>query len=747
VSPARRRPAAGRLPDRAEILEFLREAGGEAKPAEIARAFGVKGAERAELRRRLRALAGDGELDRGERRRLRPAGSLPPVGVLEVVGLDESGEALARPVERGNPDVPVRILPGRHGRAPATGDRVLARLREGDDGWEGSVIRVLPQRADRVVGVLARVGSGLHLRPATRGGGTEHVVEADGGAEPGDLVLAEVAPGGRLGLPRARVVERIGKPDDPAAISLLAAYEADIRLVFPADALAQADRAAPVGPEGRTDLRTLPLVTIDGEDARDFDDAVHAAADDDPGNPGGWRVTVAIADVAWYVRPGDAIDREAALRGNSVYFPDRVVPMLPEALSADLCSLRPDEDRACLAVHMRIGADGRLRSHRLDRGLMRSAARLTYEQVQDAADGRPDATAAPLMDAVIRPLYGAFAALEAERKARGTLDLDLPEMQVVTDEAHRPIRVAPRPRLASHRLIEAFMIAANVAAAETLERVGQPCMYRVHDKPDPVKIEALTQFLQSLGERASGATLRRPADFGRLLARFEGHELAPMLNGFVLRCQAQAVYSPDNLGHFGLGLRRYAHFTSPIRRYADLLVHRAMIRGLGLGEGGLPSDAGRERFVRTGEHISGTERQAMAAERRALDRFVSLYLAERTGAEFDGWVAAVQRFGLFVRLEAVGVDGLVPISTLGAEYFRHDPARHVLVGETSGTAYGLGDRVRVELAEADPVSGSLALRLLDSRPGPAVRAWQADSGRARTDKASTRRIWRKRAGR
>ena len=435
-----------------------------------------------------------------------------------------------------------------------------------------------------------------------------------------------------------------------------------------------------------------------------------AAADDDPDNPGGHRLLVAIADVAWYVRPGDALDTAALERGNSVYFPDRVLPMLPEALSNDLCSLKPDEDRACVAVEMRIDRQGRLRRHRFVRGLMRSRARLTYTQVQRAADGHPDELTAPLLEPVIRPLFAAHAVLAAARRKRGTIELDLAERQVLLDADGRPIDVRRRPRLTSHMLIEELMILANVAAATALEAAGEPCLYRVHDKPDPLRLEALAQFLERLGVPWSG-TAQRPGDFTRLLERLAEHELREMIAGFVLRAQAQAVYSARNVGHFGLNLRRYAHFTSPIRRYSDLVVHRALLRAFDLGPGMREGAVDRRALDELGAHLSRCERRAMEAERRVLERFVALFMQGRVGAIFAGRVTGVQRFGLFVTLDETGAEGLIPVSTLGDDAFLLDERHHAVVGQRHGETFGLGDIVRVELAEADPVAGTLSFRL------------------------------------
>jgi ribonuclease R len=513
-----------------------------------------------------------------------------------------------------------------------------------------------------------------------------------------------------------RVVERLGSMSDPRAVSLISIHANDIPYVFPADALREAREAtaAPLGQ--RTDLRSVPLVTIDGEDARDFDDAVWA----EPTDNGGWHCIVAIADVAWYVRTGDPLDTEARRRGNSVYFPDRVVPMLPEELSNGWCSLKPKEDRPCMAVHMWLDAEGNRQRFKFERALMRSAARLTYNQVQRALDGNPDDTTGMLLEPVLRPLQGAWKALFKERQRRGTMELELAERQVVIGPDGRVAAIKPRARLDAHRLIEDFMIAANVAAAEQIEAVHQPCMYRIHDQPSPERLEALRSVLESLGLKLPKGGRVTPGQFNIVLSKAEQLPEARMVNEMILRSQAQAVYSPENIGHFGLGLARYAHFTSPIRRYADLLVHRALIAGLKLGDGGLPAGAVDE-FHALGDMISATERRAATAERDALDRFTVLYLADRVGATFEGTVSGVQRYGLFITLDETGADGLLPVSALPADFYVHDEQRQTLTGRRNGQVYRLGDAMTVRLAEANTLTGSLSFQMADGGPLPARR--------------------------
>ena len=667
---------------------------------------------------------------------------------------------MARPLQWRDDVPPPKILmaPERRGApALAAGDRVLARLARVDEGlYEGRTIRQLAGVPQRVVGVYESIpGVGGRLAPTDRRVKTEYRIAANdaGGAKPGELVLAEVLHTHRLGVLQARVAERLGRFGEARTISLVSIHEHDIPTEFPREALALAKAAEPVVLDGRTDLRDVPLVTIDPEDARDHDDAVWAAPDDGPGNPGGFRLLVAIADVAHYVRPGDALDREAEKRGNSVYFPDRVVPMLPEEISNSLCSLRPGEERPCLAVEMVVDREGKKLRHRFMRGLMRSAARLTYGQVQAARDGRPDDVTGPLLDGVLAPLYGGYQTLLAARLKRGTLDLDLPERRVTLVDG-KIARIEPRVRLDSHRLVEEYMIAANVAAAEALEARRMPCMYRVHDAPDPAKFEALREFAASLGLSLARGQVIRPAVFARLLEQARRTPYAAMINELVLRSQAQAVYSPENLGHFGLALRRYCHFTSPIRRYADLLVHRALIATYGFGGDGLRPDDGA-RFGRLGEHISATERRAAAAERDAVDRYVAAFLAERVGEVFVGGITGVTRFGLFVMLKDSGGSGIVPISSLPSDYYDHDEHRHSLVGRRWGRVYRLGETVAVRLVEAKPITGGLTLQLIEDEAAaderimaaaPPGRARQRAPGRPQSQRPGKRRQRRPRRG-
>jgi ribonuclease R len=659
---------------------------------------------------------------RGGRKGLRPEGKPPARGgrphasgddrpsdlvMVEVTGTDPDGDPVAKAISWTGPGpISIRLRPEPAGQpALAPGERVLARLRHiRGDLYEGRTVkRIAGAPPARILGVFEHG----RIRPVDRRHKADwQVPEGEsGGARHGEIVLAEPLPRPAhrvLGAQPARIVRRLGASGDARSVSLICIHAHGLPDAFPDAALRDAEAARGVSPSGREDLRALPLVTIDGDDARDFDDAVFAEPDG-----AGWRIVVAIADVAHYVRPGEALDREAWARGNSVYFPDRVVPMLPEALSNGWCSLKPNEDRGCLFVEIRLDAEGRKRHHRFGRGILRSAARLTYEQVQAAHDGLGPDPAPPY---AIQHLYGAFRALARAREARGTLDLDLPERRVLLDEDGRVQAVVPRARLDSHRLIEEFMIAANVAAAEELERHNAPCLYRIHDRPSDAKLESLRQLLATFDLSLPPAGLLKARHFSALLERMRDRPEQRLIHEAVLRAQSQAAYSPDNIGHFGLALPRYVHFTSPIRRYADLVVHRALIAALHLGKDGLtPAEAAR--LPETAEHISDTERRAAAAERDAVDRFLAAYLESRIGAKFAARISGVARFGLFVSLEDTGASGLVPLGFLPDDRWVHDETRQRLCGARSRLEYRLGQAVEATLVEANGTTGGLIFRL------------------------------------
>lgn len=738
------------FPSREEILQFVKDTPGKVGKREIARAFNIKGSGRILLKRIVRELTDEGALTRSEgSRRIVPAGELPSITVIEITHRDGDGELVAKPIDWESeapapriviaPEKPQRKSDRTTPEPPAgIGDRVLARLSRtrGEDAedfdYEARVIKRVGRGAERVLGLYRAQERGGRIEPVDKRVRNSFEVHAGdtGDAKDGDLVLAETMPGKRFGSPRVRITEVFGRADDQTAISLIAIHAQGIPNHFPAEVLAEAERAPKATDAGRDDLRDIPLITIDPQDARDHDDAVWAMPDDDAKNEGGHVVIVAIADVAAYIRPGAPMDVEARKRGNSVYFPDRVVPMLPERISNDLCSLREGEDRPCLAVRMVFDSTGHKRSHRFMRAIMRSAAKLSYGQAQQAFDGTPDRTAAPLMDSVLRPLWNAYQTVSKARDIRGPLELDLPEFKIQLDEKGHIKGVRRAERFESMRLIEEFMIQANVCAAETLEDKRSGLIYRVHDTPSAEKIRGLSEFLATIDVSFAKGQVVKPENFNKVLRQLKGGEFEQMASDVVLRSQAQAVYAPENLGHFGLNLRRYAHFTSPIRRYADLIVHRALITALKLGKDGI-SERELTELAEIAEHISVTERRAMVAERDSTDRFIASFLQKNIGAEFRGRIAGVTRFGLFVKLEDTGADGLIPISSLGTDYFHHHENLHALIGERTGLTFRLGSPVIVRLEEAVPVTGGLRFALIEGgTKGKARRAPKEGAGQA-----------------
>jgi ribonuclease R len=714
------------FPGRDAIVAFIRANPGKAGTREISREFGLKNADRAELKRILRELADAGTIVK-QGKKVAETAILPATVMADITGRDADGELLAGPAEwdevEGGEPPKIRIHVPRHARPSATagvGDRVLLRVEKLDDddgaAYRGRVIKLIDHGQRRVLGVFRALphGGGRLVPVDKKQAGRElNIASADSlDATDGDLVSVDLIRTRGFGLASGRVKEKLGSVSSEKAISLIAIHAHEIPLAFSQAALREAEEAKPASLKGREDWRDVPLVTIDPPDAKDHDDAVHAEPDPDPNNKGGYIVHVAIADVAFYVRPGSALDRDAVSRGNSVYFPDRVVPMLPERISNDLCSLVPGEPRGALAVRLVIAPDGRKRSHSFHRVLMRSAAKLSYAQAQAAIDGKPDDTTGPLLDPILKPLYAAYAVAKRARDERDPLDLDIPERKILLKADGTVDRVIVPERLDAHKLIEEFMILANVAAAETLEKKALPLIYRVHDEPTLEKVHALQEFLKTLDVPFAKSGALRPSLFNRVLTLVAGQDYEAMVNEVVLRSQAQAEYSAENYGHFGLNLRRYAHFTSPIRRYADLVVHRGLIRALGLGEGALPDSETAESLSEIAAQISVTERRAMKAERETADRLIAHHLVDRIGASFQGRISGVTRAGLFVKLDDTGADGLIPIRTLGTEYFNYDEARHALVGSRSGAMHRLGDVVDVRLVEAQPIAGALRFELL-----------------------------------
>ncbi len=735
-----------KLPSKSDILEWIEQNPTLTAKRDIAKAFGIKGAARIDLKRMMKELEAEGHLEKRKKSYQDPD-RLPPVSVLIVTGADKDGYLFAKPMEwMGNGVEPtVLVIPRAADPALGEGDRILARLTlVKDEGhvYEARLIRRIGSNPKRVMGIFRKSAEGGRIHPIDKGADREWIVAQDAtkGAKDGELVEAEQAgPKGRMGLPRARIVERLGDPSAPKAVSLIAIHQHGIPDHFPDEVIAQADAAKPMGLKGREDLRDLPLITIDPSDARDHDDACYAKADDNPKNPGGHIVWVAIADVAAYVTPGSALDIEARKRGNSTYFPDRVVPMLPDRLSGDLCSLHEGVPRACIAVRMVLDARGQKQTHSFHRALMKSPASLHYEEVQDAIDGRPNDRTKPLLEPVLRPLYAAYAALKEARDLRQPLDLDLPERRIELGEDGKVSSVKFKDRLDAHRLIEELMVLANVAAAETLLAKKTPLLFRVHEEPSPEKLESLRETAQAAGLTLAKGQVLQTAHLNRLLNDAAGTDDAELINISTLRAMTQAYYAPAHIGHFGLALRSYAHFTSPIRRYADLIVHRALVTAHGWGNDGLQPEE-IEMLDQTGAHISDTERRSMVAERDTTDRYLAAYLSERVGNEFTGRISGIARFGAFVKLDGTGADGLLPMRALGREYFHHDRDAQTLMGSDTGMIISVGQRVTVRLAEAVPVTGGIALDLLEIHDKKVAQGRRSPAGRIHRRKGSKAKI-------
>lgn len=730
-----------KIPSKPEILEWITQNPTLTAKRDIAKAFGIKGAARIDLKRVLKELEAEGHLEKRKRSYQDPD-RLPPVSVLVVTGPDRDGDLFAKPMEWQGEGVEPRVLvlPRASDPALGEGDRILARLtliKNEDHHYEARLIRRIGTNPKKVLGIFRKRTEGGRIVPIDKGSDKEWIVADDAtfGAKDGELVEGELAgPKGRMGLPRARIVDRLGDPSAPKAVSLIAIHQHGIPDQFPDDVIAQADAAKPMGLKGREDLREMPLITIDPSDARDHDDACYAHADDDPKNEGGHVVWVAIADVAAYVTPGSPLDQEARRRGNSTYFPDRVVPMLPDRLSGDLCSLHEGVPRPCIAVRMVLDPKGNKLRHSFHRGLMKSPASLHYQEVQDAIDGQPNERTEALLEPVLEPLYAAYEALKLARAERQPLDLDLPERRIELEADGTVKSVNFKERLDSHRLIEEFMVLANVAAAETLLAKKVDLLFRVHEEPSPEKLESLRETAQAAGFKLAKGQVLQTAHLNRLLNDAAGSDEAELINISTLRSMTQAYYAPQHLGHFGLALRSYAHFTSPIRRYADLIVHRALITAHGWGKDGLSPEE-IERLEQTAAHISDTERRSMVAERDTTDRYLASYLSERVGNEMTGRTSGIARFGVFVKLDETGADGLIPMRNLGREYFHHDADSQTLMGSDTGMVIGLGQRVKVRLSEAVPVTGGIALELLEIEDQKIKQGSRSPAGRSPRGKA------------
>jgi ribonuclease R len=717
-----KRKSAG-LPSRKQILDFIASSDQPAGKREIARAFGLSGQTKIDLKRLLKDMADEGLIDSSPGRAFHQAGGVPKVTVLRVQAVDDGGNAWAV-LEQWHAETPpprLRLVERGRRSALGIGDRVLARTEERGQGLIAHPMKKLARSAELALGVIKQEGTRFWLSPVDKRERRELAIADLKDAEAGDLVLCEVT--GRPPRVSARVDAVLGDPFAPRSFSLIAIHKHGLRHEFSQEAIDEAHRVSKQPLGEREDLTHLPIVAIDPEDARDHDDAIWAEADGE----GGWNAIVAIADVSFYVRPSSELDREARARGNSVYFPDRVVPMLPEELSADICSLKEGEDRAAMACHLKIDREGNLKSWRFTRAKVRIAANIAYEDTQAAIDAAVEESvdvASPvcsmpriegpvpqeLVENALKPLWACWRALFAARQKRGPLELDLPERRVMLDEKGRIASIAPRDRLDAHRLVEDFMIAANVAAARALEAKKAPVMYRVHEPPSREKLVALKDYLKTFGIEFALGQVIKPGTFNRIIERLGEADGREEIMEQLLRTQMQARYGPERLGHFGLALATYAHFTSPIRRYADLLVHRALVSAYKLGDGGLPAGE-EERFEQIGEQISMLERRAMEAERETIDRYVAAYLSDQVGQLVECRITGVQPFGFFATVEDLGGDGLVLAKDLGQEYFRYDEAARALVGEHSGETYRVGQRLTLRLAEANPVSGSLRFEL------------------------------------
>ncbi len=693
------------LPTRAQILEFITSSPTAAGKREIARAFGLHGHEKIILKALLKDMTDEGVIDAAPGRAFHKMGGLPKVTVLRVVDVDGS-QVWASPEHweaEGIPKPRVRVVERGRRSALGIGDRILARTEEAGNGHIAHVLKALAKGEELLLGVVQgeKGTDRVWLKPVDKRIRTNTLIADLGEAAIGDLVLAERS--GRPPRVTARVSQVLGDPFAPRAFSLIAIHKHGIPDVFPDEVLADAkDVARLTLKSDREDLRHLPIVAIDPLDARDHDDAVWA----EPDGEGGFRALVAIADVSYYVRPGSALDKEARKRGNSCYFPDRVVPMLPELLSAGVCSLKQGEDRAALICHLKINASGKVTGTRFARAIIRVAANIAYEDAQAAIDRAKPHEQIP----ALQNLWACWALLKAARDKREPLALDLPERRVVLSPEGKITSIATRVTIDANRLIEDFMIAANVAAALALEKKTAPVMYRAHEEPARTKLLALKEYLETFDIKFALGQVVKPSTFNAILAKVDDDAIRPQIMEQVLRSQTQAYYTPEHIGHFGLALGSYAHFTSPTRRYADVLVHRSLVRSYGLGEGGMTDDETARMDV-TGEKISQLERRAMEAERDTIDRYVAAFLAERVGQVLETRITGVTSFGFFATVEGLGGDGLVPAATLGAEYFSHDEATHALVGQSTGERYTLGDRLELRLAEADPVTGALRFEL------------------------------------
>jgi ribonuclease R len=685
------------IPTREQVLAALESAGRPLDPKALFDALDIDEPEvRSALGNRLRAMIRDGQIIANRRGHYCLVGHIGLVTGL--VSGHRDGYGFVTP-DAGGDDI---YLSPREMREAMHGDKVAVRIARTDERGraEGKLVEVLARNTREIVGRYVRESGIGFVIPDNRRFTQSVAVPPAGakGVKPGDIVVVELTePPSRDTQPIGRVIENLGEAGGPGIETEIAMRAHGLPFRWPDEPLAEAeawgDRVRPAAKRGREDLRELPLVTIDGADAKDFDDAVWCEPDGS-----GWRVIVAIADVSSYVPPGGALDTEARERGTSVYFPRKVIPMLPENLSNGLCSLNPGVDRLCMVCDMRVTSAGKVREARFYEGLMRSAARLTYDEVAamlvegDAELRRRHAKILPQLEY----LHAVWRVLSGARARRGAVDFDLPEVGMIFDPKGHVARVEPRHRNDAHRIIEECMIAANVEAARFLEKHKVPTLYRVHAPPEEDRLGTLKEFLSAFGLSLPTRERLEPKHFSALVREVAGRPDADLIETVILRSMSQAVYQPDNIGHFGLALERYAHFTSPIRRYPDLLVHRAIRH---IARGGKPADFvhGQQEMEGLGRHCSATERRADEATREAMDWLKCEFMQERVGEEFDVLVTGVVDFGLFVQIPEFQIDGLVHISSLGDDYYQRDPVHQRLIGERTGRVFRLSDRLRVGL--------------------------------------------------
>ena len=707
-----------KLPTKKQILDWIKDNPKKSSKREIAKAFRIKGSMRVELKQVLKELTLSGEIDKNKKSFKNP-NQLPSVCILQMMASTSDGDLFARPVDwKGDVPEPIVLMVFRSSDpALAYGDRVLAKVSIVHDEqyqYEGRIIRVLKKTPKNTLGIYKETSEGGRILSIEKSGREWSVKLSDAlGAKDGELVEAEQIKGHRAsGLNAARVINIVGDPSGPKAVSLIAIHQHGIPHQFPEDVLNESENSLFSVDANREDLTKIPFVTIDPSDARDHDDAVYSHPDKDPSNIGGHVLWVAIADVAHFVKPGSALDEEARKRGNSTYFADRVVPMLPDRLSGDLCSIHEGIERPCLAVCMTIDKLGKKLKQTFHRAKIKSVASLNYEEVQKSVEGTVNEKVKPHFKNVIKPLYESYFCLKKSKDVRQPLDLDLPERKVELFKNGRVKAVVLKERFDSHRLIEEFMILANVAAAEELSKARSEFLYRVHEEPTPEKLNALREVAQSAGFNLAKGQVLQTSHLNDLLTKSKQSDLSELISMTTLRSMSQAYYSRENFGHFGLALKKYAHFTSPIRRYSDLITHRALISSLRLGCGGL-NEMDSEKLEVTAKHISDTERRSMVAERDTTDRYLASYLSEKVGNEFEGKISGVAKFGFFVRLNESGAEGIVPVRTLGTDFYYYDDQTNTLRGSETGLIIGLGQRATVRLKEVDPIAGGIAFDALN----------------------------------